>query len=446
MARRPLDGVRVLAIEQALAMPVATLGLAALGADVIRVESAQRSDANPHTRARSGSFSALNRNKRGITLDFRAEEGRALVRRLVAISDVVVENFARRVLAGFGLDYAALVRVKPDLIMLSITGYGHDGPYADYRSFGPNSEAMGGLVWHTRHPAGYYLFPGGMAFGDTVAGHYGALAVLAALVRRRRTGRGAYIDLTQYEALVSFVGEDLVAAQRGEPLFEDRANEHPWMAPHGVYACAGDCRWIALAVESDAQWSALRGVIGDPAWAADPAYATRVGRMECRAEIDARLEEWTRTRDRDELAAALRAAGVPALPVQDGRDVTLDPLFWRCGALEMVDLTPVAPEVGVAPHNAAPWRFARTRVPLQEPPPAALGRDNDAVFSGLLGLGADEVRRLEEIGVAVRTAPAGEPRPEPSPAEQKRTGAVVDYDADFRERIAAVVAGVRKGG
>jgi crotonobetainyl-CoA:carnitine CoA-transferase CaiB-like acyl-CoA transferase len=148
--------------------------------------------------------------------------------------------------------------------------------------------------------------------------------------------------------------------------------------------------------------------------------------MRHRHEIEARLEEWTRAHDRDALAARLRAAGVPAMPVQDGRDVTLDAWFWRRGALELVDLTSVAPDIGVAPHNGPPWRFARTEMRLQEPPPATVGRDNEQVFCDLLGLTPVHLRRLEESGIASRSSPGGDPRPEPSPAEQKRTGAIVD--------------------
>jgi benzylsuccinate CoA-transferase BbsF subunit len=186
-------------------------------------------------------------------------------------------------------------------------------------------------------------------------------------------------------------------------------------------------------------------VIGDPEWAANPAYATRAGRHAHRREIDAQLDRWTRTRERDALVAELTRAGVPAAVVQDARDVVLDAHFWRRGALELADLSTVSEEIGVAPHLSAPWRMARADPRLLQPPPAALGSDNDYVFRELLGLSADELEALEACGVAARFAMPVErdPTPQLPPDEQLRKGLINGYDPDFRERIERVTTAVQ---
>lgn len=445
MTDRPLEGLLVVSIEQIWAGPLAGLELAALGAEVIKVESVYRPDSLPNERARIGAFSQLNRNKRGITLDLRMPEAQELCRRLVAKSDIVVENFLRRTLQGFGLDYPELVKVKPDLIMASTTGYGHTGPYADYKAVGPNLEVMSGLAWHTRFPFDPPTLPGGGAFGDTVSGHFVVLGIMAALLQRELTGKGAYLDLSQYEGMTFFAGEDLIASQLGHDRRGDRGNAHDWMSPHGVYECVGDLQWLAVAVESDEQWRALTTVAGQP-WGAHAEWATRPGRMEHRAVIDEAIENWTRTQQRDQLVQALNAAGVPVAAVEGPREIATDPRLWRRRALEMVDITDAAPELGLAAHHGAPWRFEHTDLSLQESPPAGLGRDNDYVFGEILGLSQSERDRLEREGVTGReplpTYPVALDYPEDhlTPEELVRRGIAVGYDPDFRSRIDAARA------
>jgi crotonobetainyl-CoA:carnitine CoA-transferase CaiB-like acyl-CoA transferase len=404
----PLAGVRVLDFGWMMAGPQATAILAAYGAEVIKVESRARPDhgrtlfgpivgEDPYNS--SGYFHNFNRNKRSITLNMATERGRDLFVRLLAVSDGVLENFSAGVLARWGFPYERMREIRPDIVYVSMAGFGHSGPYRDYQTYGPAVQAISGLTFQSgfpdREPAGW-----GYSYMDHTGGYYGAIAMLQALLRRRRTGQGQHVDLAQVETAITLTGpailDHAVNGRRSTRL--GNASGEPAMAPHGIYRSApdpdpqvGDDAWVAIAARTDAQWRALCDVIGRPELAADRRMDTVHGRQAHAAEIDAAIEAWTRQRDPWQAMEALQAAGVPAGTVQRSRDLAgRDPQIRHRGMRPAVSHPIVGPDAMV---DGNPVQFSRTPAAIRRPGPL-LGEANEPVYQELLGLCADEIEEL----------------------------------------------------
>jgi crotonobetainyl-CoA:carnitine CoA-transferase CaiB-like acyl-CoA transferase len=392
-ADRPLAGVRVLDFTWVVAGPVATRILADLGAEVIKVE---RPDAVDFGDRRGGLSGTLLRGKRSVVLDLAQARGVELARRLAAVSDVVVDNFSARVMDNLGLDHASLRALRPDVISVRMTGFGLTGPARDHVSYGPTLQALAGYTLLMAEPGGP---PAGFgySYSDLAGGNLGALATLAALHHRRRTGRGQLVDLAQLEAVASLLGP-LLAARALDGAASapsgNAAQEEPG-APHGVYPARGDDRWVAIAVFDDRDWARFAAALGRPAWTADPGLATRAGRLARAAEIDRRVSEWTRTRSAEETAALLQAAGVAAGRVADARDLCAgDPQLAARGHFVRVP----TPEGRTVSIDGPPYRLSETPAAVSGPGPL-LGEHTDAVLSGVLDLGADEIAALRAARV-----------------------------------------------
>lgn len=327
---RPLDGLRVLELARILAGPWAGQALADLGAAVIKVESPEGDDTRrwgPPFVERDGDrsaayFHAANRGKRSVTADFATPEGQALVRRLAAGADVVIENFRVGGLAKYGLDHAALAAANPRLITCSITGFGQTGPYAPRAGYDFIIQGMAGLMSVTGEPDGPPQ-KAGVAITDLFTGLYAANAILAAVIERGRTGRGRHIDLALFDTGVAVTANQAMNFLASGTAPQRMGNAHPNLAPYAVYPCADG--WIILATGNDAQFRRLCGILDLPELAADPAFATNEGRIARRAEMTERLTAATRRRPRAELLAACEGAGVPAGPINDMADVFADP-------------------------------------------------------------------------------------------------------------------------
>lgn len=447
-ASGPLRGIRVIECGEAYAIPHATRLLADMGADVIKVESCIRPDVSrvwpfPNNDPgeefwnRGAIFNEPNRNKRGITLDLRTPDGVEIFRSLVATADVVCENYTPRVMAQFGLDYPALVAVKPDIIMVSSTGYGHTGPWTHYTAWGFTLEPTAGISHFVGRPDGPPL-RSGIAYVDMPAAAIAAYAVLAALRHRRRTGRGQWIDLSQYEVGAAFIAEALVAASFGGDIGGRTGNRHRVLAPQGVYPCAGADRWVGLTVVDDDDFAALCRVIGRPELLDDPRFATAEARRQHHDDLDAAIAAWTRDRSAEEAAAALRRAGIAAAVAMTNRDLLLDPHLRERRFFELATHPPQTGDLGTRPYPGMAVRLhgdpdgrIRRAAPM-------LGQDNDVVLEEL---GVDAARRadLEARGVIGR-------RPDPrriTPAAQRvvayeqliESGLVQEYDPDFMERL-----------
>lgn len=400
-----LDGVRVVDLTWVLAGPFATRVLADHGAEVIKVESVRRPDPTRFNPAMhlsrdpaggpdaSGYFNEYNRNKHSIALDTRTDEGRAVLADLVASADVVVENFSASVMTRMGLGYDELRRLRPDIVYLSMSGMGHTGPRRDWVTYADIVSAASGLTALTGWGPDDVV---GVIYGhaDIVAGLHGALAVVAALARRRVTGRGAHLDLSQLEASAASLGTVLLdAAAHPEAPPVPLGNADPDLAPHGVHRCLGPDAWVAVAVRDTTDWAALCRVLDRPDWATDPSYATAAGRRAAAAGIDAALGAWAGQRSAADAADALLAAGVPAAPVQDGRDLLADAQLAHRGFFQPVE----HPVAGRHPSEASPIRTPQRATPIRRPAPV-LGADTGRLLAAL-GYPDERIAALAAQGV-----------------------------------------------
>lgn len=397
----PLAGVRVVDMTWAWAGPHGTQLLAWLGAEVIKVESHSRLD---HSRMRSlmgGAmaggpdhspiFNDLNSNKLSITLDLRRDEARALLHRLVAVSDVLAQNMRPGVMERLGLGYDELSRVKPELVMLSQSAVGSTGPERNYAGYAPTFSALAGIADLTGYPDEPPMPLSGSV--DLRVGTAGALAVLAALYERRRTGRGRHIDLSSTEVMSAMIGEAFLELSMSGRSPQRAGNRHDVMAPHGCYACAGPDEWVSIAVGGEREWAALVRVLADPELA-DARFAGPTERWRNQDALDAIVARWTRARSVDAAVDALQRAGVPATRVHSEESVGLDPhLLARDFFPELEH-----PVVGKRRVVGTPWRFDSADVGIRTPAPL-IGQHNDAVLGGILGLSEAEIARLVADGV-----------------------------------------------
>lgn len=390
-----LEGIRIVDFTRAVAGPYATRILADFGAQVIKVQCAKTANgAEDNTR---GYFSAWNRNKKSITLDMAYPEARQLALQLIARSDIVVENFSARVMKNWRLDYEDLRKVKKDIIMLSMSAMGHTGPWKDQVAFGATVQALGGLTHLTAYdeakPVG-----SGYAYGDTISGAYGAIAVLSALEHREQTGQGLHIDLSEYEVVCTTIGPELMAAAVDQ---NDKA-KRAWgnsagrrnAAPHGCYPCRGKDRWCVIAVFDEIQWTALCRVLANPLWTKEERFSSLANRMANADQLNGLIGQWTSSRMAEDIVADLQKAGIPAGVVKNARDLADDPHLQDRGFFTEID----HPLLGTVNTDTSPVRFESMNTPPLKSSPL-LGQDNHHVFVELLGLTEDEFSEYLEKGV-----------------------------------------------
>ena len=396
----PLDGVRVLDVTAFWAGPSATQYLAALGADVIKVESVQRPDSmrfnvsvSPKTERwweQGYLFLSANLNKRGITLNLGDERGRQLFLELAAQSDVLVENFTPRVMENFKLTYDVICDVRADIVMVSMPGWGLEGPWRDRPGFATTMEQASGMAFVTGYDGGPPMAPG---LCDPLAGVHGAFAVLAALEERRKTGRGQHVEMPMIDLAVNVSAEQILEFEAYGELMTRRGNRSLQAAPQGVYACAGDDEWLALSVSTEEQWKALCDAIGSQSWVDDPELATVAQRYAAHDLIDAELTAWCASQRLVAALDALGAAGaqrvVPAYAIDEDTQMQARG-FWE----------PVMhPVVGEHRYPGWPMRLSGDPGGWYRSPAPLLGQHNEEVLGGLLGLSANEIADLEEAGL-----------------------------------------------
>ena len=386
-----LHNIRILDFTWVLAGPYATRLLADFGAEVIKVQPLLPEA--EETAFSKGYYNTWNRNKLGITLNLNKPEGVAIARKLVDISDAVVENFTPRVMGNWGLDYESLKQIKPDIIMLSMSTMGNTGPWRDYVGFGPTVQAFSGMTNLTSFPG---KPPSGLgySYADHVAGLMAALALLGALEHRRKTGEGQYIDVSQVEVMASLLGDAIVDYTLNDKPAEPAGNSSTGAAPHGVYRCRGDDRWCAITVFTDEEWRGFKRALGNPSWAEDNRFAILSGRLENADELNGLVEEWTRQHSAEEVMAWLQEHGVAAGVVQNASDLANDPQLKQRGFFVELDY----PELGKTMSDATPVRLSDTPAQYNRAAPA-LGQDNGYVYKKLLGMSAEEVAELGEQGV-----------------------------------------------
>jgi crotonobetainyl-CoA:carnitine CoA-transferase CaiB-like acyl-CoA transferase len=380
----PLAGVRVLDFTWVVAGPVATRILADQGAEVVKVERKVPPQIGDRKR---GLLCELHRDKLSVAINMSHPEGLELARKLAQKSDLVIDNFSARVMKAWGMDYASLSKIKPDIICISMSGLGHTGPRSSYVSYGPTLQALGGytqlMAEDTGEPAGY-----GYSYADMAGGYTGALAALIALYHKRRTGKGQFVDLSQFEAAVSVVGPallDIAANDRDQqpPLYNSQ--EGP-AAPHGVYRCAplgdDDDRWVAISAHSQGEWERLVNAIGAPPWTSDPKFRTLYLRMKNSAELDAHLTRWTRERSAEDVMAILQRAKVAAGVVSNGADICArDPQLKERGYWASVPRA----DGEMSRITGIPFKLSATPAAVRTIAPD-VGENTDYVLGELLGL------------------------------------------------------------
>lgn len=422
MTALPLSGVRVLDFTVVWAGPYATMMLADYGAEVIRVESLQHFpsttrgivprppaallanathllggypnwDPGEHPWNRHPMFNAHARNKLSMTVDVTCPEGYAIVRRLVTMSDVIIENNSINVMARLGLDYDTVRTWKADVIYVAMPGFGCSGPYRAFQGFGSNVEAVCGLTavrgydprdW-TLTPSVYYM--------DAASGAGAAFAVLCALHYRQRTGQGQFIDFAQAENMLPHIGECFMDAAMNQRDVSSMGNHHPAMAPHNCYPCTDEDRWLVVAVESDESWQRLCRGLGEPTWALQEKFATLAGRLQHQDELDQHLAAWTSTQEARAAMTLLQAHGIAAGMVFSEPDAYTDPHLQARGFFETVTHR----ECGTHSYPGMLWKMSRTPGSIRSAA-CCLGEHNDYVYRELLGMSAEEIARLRQEG------------------------------------------------
>jgi crotonobetainyl-CoA:carnitine CoA-transferase CaiB-like acyl-CoA transferase len=399
-----LEGLRVVEFAATLAGPWIGRIMACCGAEVIRVESKKRPDVvrgyvppwAPEMGVQpqlSPWFTDWNAGKRFVALDLTRPEAVQISRRLVAACDVVIENYSAGVMDKLGLGYSELRRVKPDVVMISTSGYGDRGPHHRYITWGPNIEALSGLSKLSGFP-GRECTMTQYAYPDTLSALHGLFAVMCALDHRSRTGDGQYISLSQTEATVAVIGDVMMEylANGREPRSLGNRSLHA--APHGCYRCLGEDRWCAIAVFSDTEWESFCEALGHPEWLTDPRFATRSLRLENAEVLDELIERWTAGRTDYEVMLTLQEAGVAAGAVQNTEDQ-----LRRDRQLQERRFFEEVPHLKKGTVIAAGIPLGLTATPVRSGRAgAAVGQDNEYVFGDLLGMTAEEIRLAKDAG------------------------------------------------
>ena len=400
----PLSGLRVLEFCMGMAGPWIGRAMAFCGAEVIKVESKKHPDVTrqyvppwaPELGVQSRLspwFTDWNAGKRFVGLDLARPESVALARDLAGRSDVVIENFAPGVLEKLGLGWSELRTRKPDLVFLGTSGFGDDGPYRPYVTWGPNIEAVSGLAVSS----GFAHRPCAMthyAYPDAVAALHGLFAILCALEHRDRSGEGQRVYLSQCEAVIASFGDVMMECLHTGKDPARMGNRAANAAPHGCYPCRGDDRWCAIAVARESEWKALCVVAGNPPWASEERFSDLQGRLRHAEDLDAQIAAWTRDLDAYDLESALQGAGVAAGVVQTTEDqFRRDEQFRARGFFEEIQHELKGPVFA----NGIPFGLTGTPGRSQHAG-AALGKDNAYAFREVLGLSADEFSRLQECG------------------------------------------------
>jgi len=388
-----LNGLRVLDFTWVLAGPYATRILADFGAEVIKVQS-QKTSRGPESYL-AGYFNTWNRNKRSITLDMSYPEAREIVLKLAEKSDVLIENFSPRVMTNWGLNYEKLKEIKSNLIMVSLSAMGQNGPWKDFVGFGPTIQALSGLTYLTSFnkdsPIGM-----GFAYADIIVGLYAVFAILSALEYRDRTGQGQYIDLSEYEAICTLIGPTLLNASlnQREVLPHGNHPDYTPAAPYGCYKCLGTDRWCVIAVFNEAEWESLCRLMGNPSWTKEDKFSALLKRKENSKELDELIEQWTAQHPTEKVVQLLQEAGVSAGVVQNAEDLAKDPQLTAREFFIRLE----HPVLGKTVSDNTPFQFKEnSKVSWKAAP--LLGEDNRYVYMELLGFTEDDLSSYIERGV-----------------------------------------------
>jgi benzylsuccinate CoA-transferase BbsF subunit len=403
MKKMALEGLTVVDFGQAWAGPHFGRTLGDMGARVIKIESQKRMDMvrglppwptgavpGPNN---SGYYNWLNRNKLGVTLDLTTTRGSEIAKEIIKISDVLVENYSRGVMDNFGLDYESVKKVNPEIIYVALTAFGTDGPFKNYVMFGRPQIYISGLA----HISGYPENPPhpiGISWGDPVGGHHAMFATLSALYYRKKTGKGQFIDLSQWEGMIGISPENVMDYTLNNRVRSRQGNRHEFMAPHNSYKCAGgDLKWITIAVATDEEWESLKKVMGNPKWAEDNKFGDSLSRWENHEELDRNLEEWTKNFTQYDLTQMLQNEGVAAFPTLSNRGMVEDPHLNERGFF--IEIEHPYPEMKGKKYDGMLWKMSKTPGTIRHRAPF-VGEHNNYVLKELLGMSQEEIDKLTE--------------------------------------------------
>ncbi|HVC61262.1 MAG TPA: CoA transferase [Acetobacteraceae bacterium] len=446
-ATLPLAGLRIIDISNVFSLPYAGGLLADLGAEVIKVEGPGRLDVSrggafsgvfPENEPgedpwnRSSTFNLLNRGKKSLAIDLRRPEGREVLKDLIRVSDVLMENFTPRVMRGWELDYPNAKKLNPNVIMVSCSGYGPHGPYAQYPAQATTQEATHGLA-HVTGYRGEEPSKAGQSFVDFLATWALVMGTTLALRYRHRFGKGLWVDVAMYQLGCYMVADRILDWEANQRRGERIGNRHPWLAPQGCYPCAGEDQWCVVSVHDDAEWAALCRAIGRPELARDARFADNGARMRNHDAIDPIIAAWMAGVSKIDAMERLQAAGVRAGAVFDARDMHLNPHAKARGLLETVQF-PAERGIGRRPVIGRPWRLSKTPLGVRGPAPM-LGQHNREVLQDILGYDDARCAEMEQSGL-LGTHPTT-PRPvfRMSMDERVQRGRLAYWDPDYKERL-----------
>jgi len=418
----PLEGIRIMDMTVVWAGPYTTSLLADMGAQIIRVENIQfapygtrgfilrpprallesggllmagypNREAGERPWNRTAFFNVHARNKLAMTVDHFQPKGMEILKKLVKISDVFVENNAYGLVERLGLGYDELKKINPDIIMISMPGFGNSGPYKERSVLGRHLGGLSGDTMLRGYPDSDPTTTTDVYHCDATAGAMGALSALIALHHRERTGKGQFIDLAQIETMIPQLGEAFMDYTMNGRIQKSLGNGHPWAAPSNLYPCQGDDRWIAITVTSDDEWQALRRIMGNPSWAADDKFSDNLSRWQNREELDSNLSDWTRGQNDFELMRFLQGEGIAAGPSLDERDCYADPHINDRGFFEEV----TQEDCGTHLYPGMMWKMSKTPSKINQPP-CMVGEHNEYIYKELLGVSDEEYAELEREG------------------------------------------------
>jgi benzylsuccinate CoA-transferase BbsF subunit len=397
MKRAALQGVRIADFCWLWAGAYATGLLAFLGAEVIKIESMARVDPSRRMTLTIGQafegvdhspvFNSINLNKLSIKLNLKQSKGVELAKKLVQISDVASQNMRPGAMNKIGLGYEALKEVKPDIIMLSSSSFGAEGPLRRYGGYAPSFAAYSGLT----HLTGYSDGPPNPMTGSTdlMSATTGAFAIIAALNHRQNTGQGQHIDLSSVESLAVLTGDALMDYIMNGRVRSRRGNRDDIMAPHNCYRCRGDDNWVSIAVSTEEEWQAFCRVMGNPDWTRDGRFCDARGRWQNQEELDTLITEWTVNYTHYELTEILQKAGVAAFPSLSNQEIFSDPHFKERKLAVEVEHPVMKKQVVLG----APWKLSETPAEVIKASPT-MGENNEYVFGELLGMPGSEIKQL----------------------------------------------------
>ena len=446
-ANLPLAGLRIVDISNVFSLPYAGGLFADLGAEVIKIEGPGRLDVtrqgafsgvhpdnDPADDAwnRTSTFNLLNRGKKSLALDLSRPEGRDVLKDLIKVSDLVMENFTPRVMRNWKMDYPHLSQLKPGIVMVSCSGYGPQGPWSQYPAQATTQEATHGLVSVTGYP-GDVPSKAGQSFVDFLATWALVMGTTLALRYRHRFGKGLWVDVAMYQLGCYMVSDSVLDWEANKRLRKPIGNRHAWLAPQGCYRCAGEDAWCTLVVRDDDEWAALCQVIGRPELAHDPRYQGDAARMALHDDIDAMISAWMKDVPKFDAMERLQQAGVPAGAVFNARDMHLNPHMRSRDFLEPIQM-PCDPPGLTRPVIGRPWKLNNLSVKARGPAPQ-FGQHNQEILQGILGYSDAQYNALVDDGITGTKPTKLRPLVRMSMDERVKSGRFASWDPDYMERI-----------